>query len=138
MESLFSKHEFGAGGQLSAVNYGSGVPCIQARTRVDRMTTAVKGYRDDLVTAQTTPVLFRSEVTIHVEGRSKPYGLSVTEFLFPFKSCQSSLWEGEKWEQCMYPHDNSCWKLFSKERAPKYQFNCVACGVEFGSFELYK
>jgi len=43
MESLFSKLKFGAGGQLSAINYGSGVACIQARTGVDRVTAAVKG-----------------------------------------------------------------------------------------------
>ena len=59
------------------------------------MTAAVKGYRDDPVIARTTPVLPRSEVTVHVEGRSKPYGLSVTEFLFPFKICQSSFRGGE-------------------------------------------
>ena len=74
---------------------GSGVACIQARTGVDRVTAAVKGYRDDPVIARTTPVLPRSEVTVHVEGRSKPYGLSVTEFLLPFKICQSSFgWGG--------------------------------------------
>lgn len=65
-------------------------------TGVDRVTAAVKGYRDGPVIAQTTPVLPRSEVTVHVEGRSKPYGLSVTEFLFPFKICQSSLCAGEE------------------------------------------
>ena len=68
--------------------------CIQARTGVDRVTAAVKGYRDDPVIARTTPVLPRREVTVHVEGRSKPSGLSVTEFLFPFKICQSSLGGG--------------------------------------------
>lgn len=73
---------------------GSGVACIQARTGVDRVTAAVKGYRDDPVIARTTPVLPGSEVTVHVEGRSKPYGLSVTEFLFPFKICQSSFGGG--------------------------------------------
>ena len=67
---------------------GSGVACIQARKGVDRVTAAVKGYRDDPVIARTTPVLPGSEVTVHVEGRSKPYGLSVTELLFPFKICQ--------------------------------------------------
>ena len=82
MESLFSKLKFGAGGQLSAMNNGSGVECIQARTGVDRVTAAVKGYRDDPVIAQTTPVLPQSKVTVHVKGRSKPYGLSVTKFLF--------------------------------------------------------
>ena len=73
---------------------GSRVACIQARKGVDRVTAAVKGYRDDLVIARTTPVLPRSEVTVHVEGRSKPYGLSVTELLFPFKICQSSFGGG--------------------------------------------
>ena len=114
MESLFSKLKFGAGGQLSAMNNGSGVECIQARTGVDRVTAAVKGYRDDPVIAQTTPVLPQSKVTVHVKGRSKPYGLSVTKFLF------RGLGGGggrERWEQCMYSHYNFCWKLFSKERA---------------------
>ena len=73
---------------------GSGVACIQARKGVDRVTAAVKGYRDDPVIARTTPVLPRSEVTVHVEGRSKPYGLSVTEFVFPFNICQSSFGGG--------------------------------------------
>ena len=98
---------------------GSGVACIQARTGVYRVTAAVKRYRDDPVIARTTPVLPRSEVTVHVEGRSKRYGLSVTELLFPFKICQSSFGGGgeDRWEQCMYSHYNFCWKLFSKERA---------------------
>ena len=91
IESFFSKLKFGAGGQLSAINYGSGVARIQAKTEVDRVTASAKGYRDESVIVQTTPVLPRSDVAVLVEGRSKPYGFSVTEFLFPFKISQSSL-----------------------------------------------
>ena len=91
IESFFSKLKFGAGGQQSAINYGSGVARIQAKIEVDRVTASAKGYRDESVIVQTTPVLPRSDVAVLVEGRSKPYGFSVTEFLFPFKISQSSL-----------------------------------------------
>ena len=91
IESFFSKLKFGAGGQLSAINYGSGVARIQAKTEVERVTASAKGYRDESVIVQTTSVLPQSDVAVHVQGRSKPYGFSVTEFLFPFNISQSSL-----------------------------------------------
>ena len=34
----------------------------------------------------------------------------------------------------MYPHDNSCWKLFSKEHAPKHQLSVLP--VEWSSAVL--
>lgn len=40
---------------------------------------------------QTTLVLPQSDVAVHVEGRSKPYGFSFTEFLFPFNISHSCL-----------------------------------------------
>ena len=91
IESFFSKLKFGAWGQLSAINYGSGVARIQAKTEADRVTASAKSYRDESVIVQTTPVLPRSDVAVHAEGRSKPYGFSVTEFLFPFNISQSTL-----------------------------------------------
>ena len=91
IESFFSKLKFGAWGQLSAINYGSGVACIQAKTEVDRVTASAKSYRDESVIVQTTLVLPQSDVAVHVEGRSKPYGFSFTEFLFPFNISQSCL-----------------------------------------------
>ena len=84
IESFFSKLKFGARGLLSAINYGSGVARIQAKTEVDRVTASAKGYRDESVIVQTTSVLPQTDVAVHVEGRSKPYWLSATEFLFPF------------------------------------------------------
>ena len=89
IESFFSKLKFGAWGQLSAINYGSGVARIQVKTEVDRVTASAKSYRDESVIVQTTLVLPRSDVAVHVEGRSKPYGFSFTEFLFPFNISQS-------------------------------------------------
>ena len=83
IESFFSKLKFGAGAQLSA-NYGSGVARIQAKIEVDRVTASAKGYRDESVIVQTTPVFPQSDAAVHVQGRSKPCGFSVTEFLFPF------------------------------------------------------
>ena len=77
--------------QLSAINYGSGVARIQAKTEGDRVTASAKGYRDESVIVQTTPVLPWSDVAVHVEGQIRPYGFSVTEFLFPFNISQSSL-----------------------------------------------
>lgn len=47
--SLFSKLKFGAGGQLSALNYGSGLARIQAKTEVERVTESGEGYRDESV-----------------------------------------------------------------------------------------
>ena len=44
IESFFSKLKFGAWGQLSAINYGSGVARIQVKTEVDRVTASAKSY----------------------------------------------------------------------------------------------
>lgn len=46
IESLFSKLKFGTGEHLSAINCGSGLAHIQARTEVDRVTASGKGQRD--------------------------------------------------------------------------------------------
>ena len=131
----FSKLKFGAGGQLSAINYGSEVARIQAKTEVDRVTASAN--RDESVIVQTTPVLPRSDVGVHVEGQSKPYGFSVTEFLFPFNISQSSL-GGRNGSNVCTLIAIFVGNYFFKKRRPKYQLHCVACGVEFGSCELHK
>ena len=91
IESLFSKLKFGAGGQLSALNYGSGLARIQAKTEVDRVTESGKGYRDECIIPETTPVLPHIAIAVPVDGRNKPFGFSATEFLFPSSISQSSL-----------------------------------------------
>lgn len=91
IESLFSKLKFGAGGQLSALNYGSGLARIQAKTEVDRVTESGKGYRDECIIPETTPVLPHIAIAVPVDGRNKPFGFSATEFLFLSSISQSSL-----------------------------------------------
>ena len=78
------------GGQLPALNYASGLPRIQAKTEVERVTESGKGYRDESVITETTPVLPHIDIAVHVYGRNKPYGLNVTDFLFPHSISQSS------------------------------------------------
>jgi len=46
IESLYSLLKFGAGGLLSALNYGSGVARVKARVEVSRVTDSGKSYRD--------------------------------------------------------------------------------------------
>ena len=83
--------KFGAGGQLSALNYASGLACIQAKTEVERVTESGEGYRDESVITETTPVLPHIDIAVHVDGPNKPYGLNVAELLFPSSISQSSL-----------------------------------------------
>ena len=97
IESLFSLLKYGAGGNLTALNYGSGLARVQARTEVSRKTYSGKGYRDDVVMPHPTeehagqPSSSSSPNAITVIGQNKPYGFSVTEFLFPFSVSQSVL-----------------------------------------------
>lgn len=49
IESLYSLLKFGAGGHLSALNYGSGLARVKVRAEVSRVTDSGKGYRDHVV-----------------------------------------------------------------------------------------
>ena len=89
IESLFSLLKYGAGGQLSAINYGSGLARIQARTEVARTKCTGDGYRNDAVMPATSNSEHSPAAVPIVSGRSKPCGFSVKEFLFPSLVCQS-------------------------------------------------
>ena len=49
IKSLYRLLKFGAGGHLSALNYGIGLARVKARVEVSRMTDSGKGYRDQVV-----------------------------------------------------------------------------------------
>ena len=98
IESLFSLLKYGAGGNLTALNYGSGLARVQARTEVSRKTYSGKGYRDDVVMPHPTeehagqPSSSPSSPNANtVIGPSKPHGFSVTEIIFLFSVSQSVL-----------------------------------------------
>ena len=124
IESLFSLLKYGAGGQLSAINYGSGLERIQARTEVARTKCTGDGYRNDAVMPATSNSEHSPAAVPIVSGRSKAYGFSVKEFLFPSLVCQSVL-GGEKWQQCLHPYFNICWKFFFKDKLSNNHNNCA-------------
>ena len=84
IEFLFSELKFGAGGQLSSINYGSGLAHIQPKTEADYVTESGKGYRDECYPRDY------SSVATHCNC-SKPFGFCAAEFFFPSSISKSSL-----------------------------------------------
>ena len=76
---------------LLSLNYGSGLAHIQVKTEIDRVTESGKGYRNECVIPETTPVMSHIVIAVCVDGCSKPFGFCATEFLFPSSISQSSL-----------------------------------------------
>lgn len=92
IESLYSLLKFGAGGHLSALNYGSGLACVKARTEVSRVTDSGKGYRDETLvlspknTATASPT---SCLIADLVREANVYGLPVLQFTLPAELCHS-------------------------------------------------
>lgn len=92
IESLYSLLKFGAGGHLSALNYGSGLARVKARVEVSRVTDSGKGYRDQVVVTppESTEIPRPTTCpTVDVPKECNCYGLPVAQYTLPSDLCQS-------------------------------------------------
>ena len=92
IESLYSLLKFGAGGHLSALNYGSGLTRVKARVEISRVTDSGKGYRDQVVVTPPESTELSAPTTclaVDVPKECNCYGLPVSQYTLSAELCQS-------------------------------------------------
>ena len=92
IESLYSLLKFGAGGHLSALNYGSGLARVKARVEVSRVTDSGKRYRDQVVVTLPESTELPGPTTyptMDVPKECNCYGLPVAQYTLTSNFCQS-------------------------------------------------